>query len=135
MDSTQAQQFRSAVERHDRSAIAESFADEFVLLSPATSRPFKGRILGSGLVHAARGVLEDFHYTDIIETEHCAVLVFEAHIGDVDAQGIDLIRFDGQGMVRQLEVMIRPLPAARAFADAMGVPVSRLLQEQKKHPS
>jgi hypothetical protein len=81
-------------------------------------------------VHAARSVLEDFRYTDLLETEHCAVLVFEAHIGEVNAQGVDLVRFDDEGKVRQLEVMIRPLPAARAFADAMGPLVSLLLQQQ-----
>src|SRR5713226_5025651 len=81
MSAVRARQFRLAVERQDCAAIAQSFADGFVLLNPASSRPFKGRTLGSGLVHAARRVLEGFRYTDLLETEHCAVLVFEADIG------------------------------------------------------
>lgn len=65
MSAMRARQFRLAVERQDRAAITESFADGFVQLSPATSRPFKGRTLGSGLVHAARSVLEDLHCTHL----------------------------------------------------------------------
>ena len=48
---------RTVIERNDREVISENLAEEFILLSPATSRPFIGRALGSGLVHAARTVL------------------------------------------------------------------------------
>jgi hypothetical protein len=121
------QAFRSAIERHDAAAIAAAFAPDAVLLSPAIHRPFKGREAVSALVYAARGVLSDFRYTDELAGEDASVLVFEARVGDLPAQGIDLVRLNDQGQVREMAVMIRPLSAGQAFAEAMGPHASRLL--------
>ena len=47
-------------------------------------------------------------------------LVFEARVGDREAQGLDLLRFDADGLIDDFTVMVRPLSAALALRDAMG---------------
>ncbi len=61
-------------------------------------------------------VFQDFHYTDELESEDgTRALVFNARVGDRDLQGLDLIRFDGNGQIRDLTVMVRPRSALEAL--------------------
>jgi hypothetical protein len=47
-------------------------------------------------------------------------LVFEARIGDRQVQGLDLLRFDDDGLIENFTVMVRPLSGAMALAEAVG---------------
>jgi hypothetical protein len=46
-------------------------------------------------------------------------LVFKARTGDRDVHGWDLVHTDASGLVTELTVMIRPLSALTAVAEAM----------------
>jgi hypothetical protein len=48
-----------------------------------------------------------------------AVLVFKARVGDRDLDGVDILRFDGDGRIAELIVMVRPMSAVTALAEAM----------------
>jgi hypothetical protein len=47
------------------------------------------------------------------------VLVFRAHVGDRELEGVDLLHHDADGAIDRLTVMIRPLSALQAVATAM----------------
>lgn len=64
-------------------------------------------------------VFEGFRYTDKVEQGDSAALVFEAGVGGRELQGLDLLRFDGEGKVRELVVMVRPMSGLNALAAAM----------------
>lgn len=49
-----------------------------------------------------------------------AVLEFSAAVGDKQLKGVDLIRFDEQGLIVEFEVMIRPLSGLQALGAEMG---------------
>lgn len=55
------------------------------------------------------------------------VLEFSARVGDKNLKGIDLIRFDEQGLIVDFEVIIRPLSGLQALAAEMGPRVSQHL--------
>ena len=78
------------------------------------------------LLAAVAQVFEDFRYTDQVETGDTAVLAFSASVGDRELDGIDLLRFDGDGKVCELAVYVRPLSGVNALAAAM----QRMLAEQ-----
>jgi hypothetical protein len=125
------QGFRAAIEAADVEAIKASLAADVTLHSPATRRPFEGPDLVGGLLGAARGLLEDFRYTEVVESGGTAALVFEARIGALEARGLDLVHLDAAGKVGRVEVMVRPIQATSAFVEGMGVRASALLAERK----
>jgi SnoaL-like protein len=112
--------FKSAVEAMDPAAIGEILAPDVRFNSPVVFRPYESReVVALILTEGAMKVFEGFRYTDRFEEGDAAVLVFEARVGDREVQGIDLLRFDGEGRVRELTVMVRPMSGMHALADAM----------------
>jgi len=105
--------FRRAVEAHDLEALVALFRDDAVLHSPITFQPFEGKAAIRRLLAIIMEVFQDFCYTDELDAAdgETKVLVFRTRVRNRDAEGIDLIRFDDQGRVRDLTVMVRPRSA------------------------
>jgi hypothetical protein len=111
--------FRDTAERKDFSALEEIFAEDVTFRSPAVFKPYESRDAVAMLLTAVSRVFEDFRYTDQIETGDVATLAFSASVGDRELEGIDLLRFDGEGKVREMAVYIRPMSGLHALAEAM----------------
>ena len=112
--------FRSAVEAEDPDALLDTLADDVVFRSPVVFKPYEGQqVVGAILTQGAMRVFEDFRYTDQLEDGDVATLIFEARVGDRLLNGLDLLRFDADGKLRELMVMVRPLSGLNALADAM----------------
>jgi SnoaL-like domain len=111
--------FRAAAESKDFSAIDELFAEEVRFKSPVVFKPYEGRDAVAMILGAVVQVFEDFHYTDQVETGETATLAFSARVGDRELDGIDLLRFDPDGRVRELAVYVRPMSGVNALAEAM----------------
>jgi len=112
--------FVKAVESGDREAVPELLAEDVVFRSPVVFRPYEGRdIVAAVLTEGAMNVFEDFRYSDRFESDDAAALIFEARVGDRELQGLDLLRFDGEGRVRELTVMVRPMSGLNALAEGM----------------
>jgi SnoaL-like domain len=111
--------FREAVERKDLSVAAELFAEDVSFRSPVVFKPYEGRDAVGLVLGAAVRVLEDFRYVEQVEGGEAAVLMFEARVGDRDVQGVDILRFDSEGRIREMVVMVRPMSGLRALAEAM----------------
>ena len=112
--------FRAAVEAQDRDAMVAALAPDVVLHSPITFRPFEGREAVALLFGVLLDTFEDFRYSDELDGNGVKALVFEARVGDRLVQGLDLLRFDADGLVSDFTVMVRPLSAAMALAEAVG---------------
>lgn len=113
--------FRSGVEAHDLEAMMAAFSDDAVLHSPVTFKPFEGRAAIRQLLGILLEVFQDFQYTDELESEEgTEALVFTARVGERDLQGLDLIRFDESGLIRDLTVMVRPRTALEALLAEVG---------------
>ena len=115
----QSDRFRAAAESKDFSAIDELFAEEVRFRSPVVFKPYQGRDAVAMILGAVVQVFEDFRYTDQIETGETATLAFSARVGDRELDGIDLLRFDPDGRVRELAVYVRPISGVNALAEAM----------------
>jgi hypothetical protein len=112
--------FRHAVEAEELSALDELFTDDVVFRSPAVFKPYEGKQALATVLTAVSQVFEDFRYTDQIESDDTAALFFEATVGDREVNGVDVLRFDSDGGIRELMVMIRPLSGLNALVEAMG---------------
>ena len=112
--------FEAAVASQDAEAIAEVLAPDVAFRSPAVFKPYEGREATMLVLRAVANVFEDFRYEDSFEGSDGEVLLFFAQVGDRELNGIDLLRFDDEGKVRELTVMIRPLSGLTALVEAMG---------------
>jgi ketosteroid isomerase-like protein len=111
--------FRAAAEAKDFSRVDELFAVDAVFRSPVVFRPYEGREAIKVVLGAVITVFEDFRYTAQLESGDTAVLVFETRIGEREVQGVDILRFDSEGRVVELTVMVRPMSGMHALAERM----------------
>jgi hypothetical protein len=111
--------FRAAAEAKDFSNLEEIFAEDVSFRSPVVFKPYEGREAVAMLLGAVVQVFEDFRYTDHTETGDTATLAFSARVGDKELDGIDLLRFDSDGKVREMAVYVRPMSGVHALADGM----------------
>jgi hypothetical protein len=109
--------FRRAIEAHDFDELMAVFREDAVLHSPITFQPFEGKAAIRRLLMIIFEVFQDFRYTDELDAADgmTKVLVFRTRVRNRDAEGIDMVRFDIDGRVRDLTVMVRPRSAMEAL--------------------
>jgi hypothetical protein len=111
--------FRKAVESRSIDEMMAPFAEDAVLHSPITFKPFEGRAAIRILLGILIEVFQDFRYTDELasDDEGTKALVFRARVRDRDLEGIDLIRFDEAGRIVDFTVFIRPRSAIEVLLE------------------
>ncbi|MFD9031931.1 nuclear transport factor 2 family protein [Streptomyces sp. NPDC059567] len=123
--------FRKAVEDRDPSAVAALLADDVVFTSPVAFKPYAGKAITAAILRGVLRVFEDFTYVREIANpdgrDHA--LVFTATVNGRQIQGCDFLHFDEDGRIDDFTVMVRPLSAAQALAEAMGAQFDRIAQE------
>jgi len=115
--------FVSAIHARDADAVKAALADDVRFLSPVVFKAYEGRdVVGLILTEGAMKVFEDFEYVHRLEdpAERVATLIFRASVNGRELDGLDLMRFDEDGKIAELKVMVRPLSGTNALAAAMG---------------
>jgi hypothetical protein len=111
--------FREAVEAGDPDGVLATLAEDITFNNPVTFRPFEGRETVSFVVPKLLDVWQDLRYVAELDDDGLVGLVFEARVGTRDARGIDLLRFDNNGLIEELTVMVRPLSALQELGKEM----------------
>lgn len=111
--------FRSAVETKSLSDMSAALSPDVTFRSPAVHKPYSGRDTVMFILGAVVEVFEDFRYVDQVADGQSEVLRFNARVGDREVDGVDIIRYDADGLVEELSVMIRPLSGLQAVQQAM----------------
>ena len=114
-------QFRSAVEARDVDGALELLSPDVIFRSPVVFSPYQGREAVAPILRAALEVFEDFRYVREIRSDDATdhALVFQASIGGRRVDGCDLLHAGEDGSITELTVMVRPLSAVLALAEAM----------------
>jgi hypothetical protein len=96
-------------------------AEEVVFHSPVLYKPQQGKALTSMYLHAAFEVLvnNSFHYVREVVAERDAVLEFVATIDGIEINGVDMIKWDEDGLITDFKVMIRPMKAIELLRQKM----------------
>ena len=119
--------FTAAIKARDPEALTDALADDVVFRSPVVFRAYEGKpVVSAILTEGAMKVFEDFHYVERFEKGDAAALIFKARVDDREVDGLDLLRFDAEGKVAELTVMVRPMSGLNAVAEAMGRQFERL---------
>ena len=121
--------FRQAIESWDFDAVEKLLADDVVFTSPVAFKPYPGKSITAAILRGVSRVFTDFHYLREINDGQDTALIFEAQVGDVTVNGCDFITVNDDGLISELTVMVRPLKAAHALADAMGAQFDQILKE------
>ncbi len=128
-----AAEFRRAVEATDLEALADLLAEHVVFRSPAVHTPYEGQVATMVLLRAVMRVFEDFRYTrSYAEQGHALggqALTFEATVAGKAVEGLDLIRVDGDGLIDDLRVLVRPLTGLNALVERMGEEIPVVMRE------
>jgi SnoaL-like domain len=113
----------------DTSKLGEIIHADAVFRSPVAHTPYTGRVTVTLILQTAEQVFSNFKYHREFVTvdTHSVVLEFSAEVDDVTTEGgdkkalkgIDMIRFNDEGMIVEFEVMVRPASGVQALAAAM----------------
>lgn len=123
--------FRDAVEAWDFDRAADLLADDVTFTSPVAFKPYAGKAITSAILRGVSRVFTDFRYVREINDDPHSALVFQAQIGDtgVAVHGCDFITVNDDGLISEFTVMVRPLKAAHALAEAMGAQFEQIQAE------
>lgn len=116
--------------------ILRRLLDEQVMFhSPAVQSPIRGRDASLLVLSAVAEALDNVCYRRTFVAGPCeAGLEFSADIGQLHLTGIDLMRLGADGLILEFEVMMRPLKALSAVAEAVGNRIGPRLLEMKLKP-
>ncbi len=108
-------------------ALAAMIAEDAVFHSPVVHTPQAGRTKVVAYLAAAGQVLngDGFRYVRELVDGNQALLEFETTLGGIHVNGIDLVTFDDEGMIRDFKVMVRPLKAINKVWEVMAGELQR----------
>ena len=118
------EQWEAAIARRDPGAVTALLADDVAFFSPAVHRPYEGRELVAALLGHVIEVFGELTYTGVYTSgDGGVVMQFETTVQGPERvlrlEGVDVFRLDGEGRIREMRVMIRPLNGLQALAQAM----------------
>jgi hypothetical protein len=121
--------WHAMVRAADLAALPGLIAADAVFRSPVAHQPYASREAVVLVLRAAYAVFEDFRYHRELFTEGGldAVLEFSAAVGGRRVEGVDMIAFGDDGLIREFKVMVRPASGLQALAEAMGQRIGALL--------
>lgn len=111
----------------DPQALEASVREDAVFHSPVVHTPQRGRALVVAYLAAAGQTLgnSSFRYVRELVDGDNALLEFETEMDGIHVNGVDLIRFDADGMIQDFKVMVRPLKAVNKVWEQMAAQLER----------
>ena len=101
--------------------LAAIIREDAVFHSPVVHTPQKGRDIVVAYLSAAGQTLgnDSFTYVRELVDGQNAMLEFETQMDGVHVNGVDIIRFDEDGLIADFKVMVRPLKAVNKVWEQM----------------
>lgn len=105
----------------DPVALAEIMRENAVFHSPVVHTPQVGRPIVVAYLTAAGATLgnDSFTYVREVVGEDTVVLEFTTEMDGIHVNGIDMIAFDEDGLIKDFKVMVRPLKAINKVWEMM----------------
>ena len=103
-------------------ALDALLADDVVFHSPVLHTAQIGKVLTMQYLSAAFYVFfnESFQYIRETTSAHDAILEFTVDIDGISVNGVDMLKWNGEGQIIEFKVMIRPLKAIQLIHQKMG---------------
>jgi hypothetical protein len=112
--------WQAVVESGDPALLDGLLADDVVFRSPAVFRPQQGKVVTKQYLSSALVVLgPSLRYISEWHDQASAVLEFEAELDGIYVQGVDMLRWDGDGKLVSFTVMVRPMRGLQKLVELM----------------
>jgi hypothetical protein len=110
----------------DAALLSAIMADDAVFHSPVVHTPQMGKPVVMAYLLAAAKVLgnDSFHYVRELVDGDEVMLEFVTELDGIAVNGVDIIRFSGDGKIKDFKVMVRPLKAINAVWQMMAAELS-----------
>lgn len=105
----------------DFGGIAPLLADDIILHSPIVHTPQNGKASALPYLQAAFFVFlnESFTYVREVVGENDAILEFQLELEGIIVNGVDIIKWNEDGLICDFKVMLRPLKAVNLIHEKM----------------
>ncbi len=105
----------------DPAALKAMLAEDAVFHSPVVHSPQMGRDKVFAYLFAASHVLgsDDFRYVRELVDGQQAMLEFTCEVDGIHINGVDIIRWNDDGLIDDFKVMVRPLKAINKVWEKM----------------
>lgn len=114
MNLTHIHEFTKAMQRKDLDAMLSHMADDIVLKTPLAAEPFRGKAAIRPVVTALLGVVDAFDFREVLQGPEHVSAFFGITVGNEQLDGVDYWRLNDAGLIQEMTVLWRPLPAALA---------------------
>ena len=103
-------------------ALDALLADDVVFHSPVVHTSQVGKAITMQYLSAAFYVFfnETFQYLRETTSAHDAILEFNVDIDGISVNGVDMLKWNDEGLIIEFKVMIRPLKAIQFIHQKMG---------------
>ncbi len=113
----------------DISLLDGMLAEEAVFRSPAVHTPQVGKAVTIKYLTAAFYVLGNPSFRYVGEWRaadgRSAVLEFACEVGGKQVEGVDIIRWNADGLIDDFKVMVRPFKGLQALVEEMGARLAK----------
>lgn len=112
----------------DTALLKAMLADDVVFHSPVVHTPQAGAAKVFAYLDAASHVLggeDSFTYVRELVDGNELMMEFTATIDGIHINGIDLVTFDDEGMIKDFKVMVRPMKAMNMLWEKMGMQLAK----------
>ena len=112
--------WHAVVESGDPALLDGLLADDVVFRSPAVFTPQQGKAVTKQYLSSAMVVLgPSLRYISEWHDQASAVLEFEAELDGIYVQGVDMLRWNGDGKLVSFTVMVRPMRGLQKLVELM----------------
>ena len=119
MDLTHIHAFTAAMQRKDLDAMLTHMADDVILRTPLAAEPLEGKAALRPVVAALLGVVDTFDFQEIMQGPQHVSSFFKVTAGSNELDGMDYWRLNEAGLIQEMAVLWRPLPAAVAVQNTL----------------
>jgi ketosteroid isomerase-like protein len=119
MDLTHIHAFTAAMQSKDLEAMLTHMADDIILKTPLLADAFKGKAAVRPVVEALLAVVDRFEFREIMQGPQHASGFFGITVGSHELDGVDYWRVNDAGLIQELTVLWRPLPAIVAVQEKL----------------
>ena len=120
MDLTHINAFTAAMARKNLDAMLTHMADDIVLKTPLFAEPVCGKAAIRPVVEALFAVVDTFDFQEIMRGPQHVASFFKVTSDALELDGVDYWRLNEAGLIKEMTVLWRPLPAIAAVQAKLG---------------
>ncbi|WP_127500383.1 nuclear transport factor 2 family protein [Actinoplanes solisilvae] len=118
--------WRAAGEARDAAGTIAALSPDVRLVSPITEQfVFRGHQQVRDLLEVALAAIDELTYTDQVRDDRTVALFYEARIGATRLYEAQRLRLDADGLISEITLYVRPLPALTLLMTRLGPDLAR----------